>query len=59
MIRLSIPCEEERIEGLKLLLLTEEGELIEIEYEIIDGEIVFETDRIGVFLMVEDTAEEI
>ena len=59
MIRLSIPCEEERIEGLKLMLLTEEGELIEIEYEIIDGEIVFETDRIGVFLMVEDTAEEI
>lgn len=59
MIRLSIPCGEEQLEGLKLMFLTEEGELIEIEYEIIDGEIVFETDQIGVFLMVEDTAEEI
>ena len=59
MIRLNIPCGEEQLEGLKLMFLTEGGELIEIEYEIIDGEIVFETDQIGVFLMVEDTAEEI
>ena len=59
VIRLSIPCEEEELEGLKLMLLTEEGELVEVEYEVIEGELVFETDKIGVFLLVEDTAEEI
>ena len=59
MIRLSIPCEEEELEGLKLMLLTEEGELVEVEYEVIEGKLVFETDKIGVFLLVEDTAEEI
>ena len=38
------------------VLMTENGELIEIEYEIIDGVVVFETDLVGVFLFVDDEA---
>ena len=34
----------------------EDGTLVEIEYEFIDGEIVFLTDELGVFLLV-DPAE--
>ena len=52
-IRLRIPCVEEEVRGLKLVLMCENGELIEIEYEIINGEIVFETDKVGVFLLME------
>ena len=52
-VKLSIPVVEEEITGLKLVLMNENGELIEIEYEIIDGVLVFETDMVGVFLFVE------
>ena len=55
-VKLSIPVVEEEIFGLKLMLMTETGELIELEYEIIDGVLVFETEMVGIFLFV-DTME--
>ncbi|MBQ8313096.1 MAG: hypothetical protein IJX84_07835, partial [Clostridia bacterium] len=55
-LKLSIPVVEEEVSGMKLVLMGENGELIEIEYEIIDGVIVFETDMVGIFLFVEAEA---
>ena len=55
-VKLSIPVVEEKVAGMKLVLMGENGELIEIEYEIIDGVIVFETDMVGIFLFVEAEA---
>ncbi len=55
-VKLSIPVVEEEVTGMKLVLMGEDGELIEIEYEIIDGVIVFETDMVGIFLFVEAEA---
>lgn len=55
-VKLSIPVAQDEVTGLKLVLMTENGELIEIEYEIIDGVVVFETDLVGVFLFVDDEA---
>ena len=57
-VKLSIPVVEEEVTGLKLMLMTEDGELLEIEYEIIDGKIVFATDAVGVFLFVDAEAVE-
>ena len=55
-VKLSIPVVEEEVTGMKLVLMGEDGQLIEIEYEIIDGVIVFETDMVGIFLFVEAEA---
>lgn len=55
-VKLSIPVVEEEVAGMKLMLMGEDGELIEIEYEIIDGVIVFETELVGIFLFVEAEA---
>ena len=55
-LKLSIPVVEEEVSGMKLVLMGENGELVEIEYEIIDGVIVFETDMVGIFLFVEAEA---
>ena len=55
-VKLSIPVVEEEVSGMKLVLMGEDGQLIEIAYEIIDGVIVFETDMVGVFLFVEAEA---
>ncbi len=55
-VKLSIPVVEEEVAGMKLVLMGENGQLIEIEYEIIDGVIVFETDMVGIFLFVEAEA---
>lgn len=52
-VKLSIPVVEEEVAGLKLVLMTETGELIELEYEIIDGVMIFETEMVGVFLFVD------
>ncbi len=54
-VKLTIPVEEETLaalEGKVLMLMREDGTLIELEYEIIDGEIVFLTDELGVFLLM-------
>ncbi len=40
------------LEGKVLMLMHEDGTLIEVEYEIIDGESVFLTDELGVFLLM-------
>ncbi|MGN1369052.1 MAG: hypothetical protein ACI4WX_09305 [Aristaeellaceae bacterium] len=50
-IRLRIPCAE--AQGLTLLHLSESGELTEIACELTGGTLVFETDKVGVFLLVE------
>lgn len=55
-VKLSIPVVEEEVTGMKLMLMGEDGQLIEIAYEIIDGVIVFETDMVGIFLFVEAEA---
>ena len=34
-----------------------DGTLMEIPYEIIDGELVFETELMGVFLLVDELTE--
>ena len=46
------------MEGKKLMLLREDGTLLEIEYEIIDGQIVFITEELGVFLLMEGISAE-
>ena len=55
-VKLSIPVVEEEVTGLKLMLMTDSGELVEVEYEIVDGVIVFATDMVGVFLFVDAEA---
>lgn len=59
-VKLSIPVDDETaaLEGKKLMLLQEDGTLLEIEYEIIDGQIVFITEELGVFLLMESIAAE-
>ena len=60
-VRLSIPVDAETaaaMEGKKLMLLREDGTLLEIEYEIIDGQIVFITEELGVFLLMEGISAE-
>ncbi len=59
-VKLTIPVEEETLaalEGKVLMLMREDGTLIELEYEIIDGEIVFLTDELGVFLLMTPEAK--
>ncbi len=54
-VKLTIPVEEETLaalEGKVLMLMREDGTLIELAYEIIDGEIVFLSDELGVFLLM-------
>ncbi len=53
-VKLNIPVVEEEMTGLKLLVMDENGELVEIEYEIIDGVMTFETEILGIFLLVEE-----
>ena len=60
-VKLSIPVDDETaaaMDGKKLMLLREDGTLLEIEYEIIDGQIVFITEELGVFLLMEGIAAE-
>lgn len=50
-VQLHIPCEDD-VQGLKLLRMNDDGELTELPYEILDGGISFETDALGVFLLM-------
>lgn len=50
-IRLRIPCAD--AQGLTLMHLSESGELTEIACVLTGGTLVFETDKVGVFLLVE------
>ena len=54
-VELRIPVDEETMETLEgkvLMLLKEDGTLMEIPFEIINGEIVIMTDELGVFLLM-------
>ena len=58
-IRISFPVTEELIEKIKgkaLCIFTEEGNIIRIDYEIIDGKIVFETDVINAVIFIDEAA---
>ncbi len=54
-VKLTIPMTEEalaQLENKLLMLLCEDGTLVEIAYEIVDGQLVFLTDSLGVFLLM-------
>lgn len=51
-IKLIIPCDTTELEGLNLMLLSENGELIVIDYTIAEDHIEFVTDKVGVFMLV-------
>ncbi len=54
-VKLRIPVGEETaatLEGKVLMLLREDGTLVEVPFEVIDGEIVFLTEEVGVFLLM-------
>jgi len=58
-VKLTIPVLEETLsslEGKVLMLLRPDGTLVEIAYEVIDGELVFITDELGVFLLMQPEA---
>ncbi len=60
-VKVSIPMTEEDIsamEGKTLMLLTEDGELIEVVWEIIDGKLVFSADVLGMFVVVDKPVTE-
>lgn len=52
-VKLTIPMEDD-LTGLKLLVMDENGELVEIRYEVVDGMMVFETNVLGIFMLVEE-----
>lgn len=54
-LRLTLSCDMD-MTNMRLMLLRDNGELIEIEYEVIDGKLVFETEHLGLFLFVENKA---
>ncbi len=54
-LRLTLSCDMD-MTNMRLMLLRDNGELIEIEYEVIDGKLVFETEYLGLFLFVENKA---
>jgi len=59
-VKIAIAIAEEEInsfEGKKLMLVHEDGTLVEVEYEIINGELVFETAEMGVFVLVDTEAK--
>lgn len=40
------------VEGLKLMLILEDGTMVEVPYEVIDGQIVFTAEQLGTFAFV-------
>ena len=53
ILTVKLPIEDETaLAGLKLMLVTEDGTLLEIEYEIQDGMIVFKTNQTGTFVFL-------
>ena len=56
IIKVELPCEEDEQEILKsmsLVLVLSDGTLMEIEFEVVDGKIVFETDAVGTIAFVD------
>lgn len=57
-IKVSIQLEEGAdLTGKQLMLLTAEGELVEIAYEVVEGKLTFVTEAIGIFVLVDAPAE--
>lgn len=57
-LKIAIQLEEGAdLTGKKLMLVKEDGTLVEIEYEIVEGKLVFVTDAIGTFVLVDAPAE--
>ena len=57
-IKVSIQLEEGAdLTGKKLMLLTAEGELVEVAYEVVEGKLTFVTEAIGIFVLVDAPAE--
>lgn len=55
-VKIAIAIAEEEIasfEGKVLMLLREDGTLVEVEYEIVDGQLVFITEELGMFVLVD------
>ncbi len=51
-IRVSIPCEGMDLENVRLVLIQEDGELIEIEFTVENGMMIFETEALGMFALL-------
>lgn len=57
-IKVSIQLEEgAALTGKKLMLLQEDGTLVEIAYEVVEGKLTFVTEAVGTFVLVDATAE--
>ena len=57
-LKIAIELEEGAdLTGKKLMLLKEDGTLVEIEYEVVEGKLVFVTDAVGTFVLVDAPAE--
>lgn len=57
-LKVSIQLEEGAdLTNQKLMLIKEDGTLVEIAYEVIEGKLVFVTDAIGTFVLVDAPAE--
>lgn len=60
-VKLTIPVDEDTLaslEGKVLMLLRADGTLVEVPFEVIDGQLVFLTEELGVFLLMEPEAAE-
>ncbi|MBQ2977918.1 MAG: hypothetical protein IJE17_10550, partial [Clostridia bacterium] len=49
-LRISLPAE--KLQGMRLVYLTGDGMMVEIEFEIVDGKAIFETDVLGFFALI-------
>jgi len=57
-LKITIELEEGAdLTGKKLMLLKEDGTLVEIEYEVVEGKLVFVTEAVGTFVLVDAPAE--
>lgn len=60
-MKVAIPMTEDEItamEGKTLMMLTEDGELIEVVWEIVDGKLVIVTDALGMFVLTDKPVTE-
>lgn len=51
-VKLSIPAPADSLEGYVLVFVQENSKQIEIPYELLDGKVVFTTDRIGLYMLI-------
>ena len=51
-VQLSIPAPEFDLDGYVLVFVNADGEQIEIPYELVDGKLVFETEFVGLYMII-------